>query len=1307
MKKLFYLLLVIVSFCSITKSSNAQIVINEVQPDAGNNDGSGGEWLELKNTGAASVDLSCWAVSNGGNMEVLIPNGLILPAGGHLLIARSSLSMCGTCDYPSLNTMFTLNANGFGPGSGAYANTILLNTDPSASGGCGCMQGAGALNNSPLGDRIVVFNELGAVQDAVMFGLGDNYGTGALVSNLSNSSCPLTINTIPATTDPIYTGKTVCNDISGCNSSYSRLPDGNNTVTWSQTGNLACTGCITSCGANTNTASTDQPTPGLNNSTVAFTSTFNSNPVNTIVTNLTVCGAAPLTFTYEVNNFTNTALTAIQAATGNLGSYTRTNGGAATNFTTANFNIATGITTLSSNVIPNTGYNSYEFVWGDGITSASGPGSTSLNTPNNLSSTAKECFTYRRVNVTREDVLTGAPTITCTTPGSITVGGMTGTNIQYTLQKQTVAAGPFTTIVNAQSGNSFSGIIDDNADPLLPNYQVVITSINTVCPNPAAIIGVVPTSCLGNPPCPVYVIAGAGAPTFTPPAPATVCKGDAINFTVDINGTCANGQVEIMYDYNTAFDPYAAGTSLGITNTTVGIAPAGVLNPKVYISEFQPRPCNVSPCFGDAQNPNSGEFVELYNPGPGVADIGGYVVSDGDWAATIPAGTLLAANDYYVISGGGLFCYSGVTPDLNIETCNCTTLNLGGQDIMNLTNSAEQVALFSCSGTFLDGVLWGGGQSLPTVGQTAPATGCNNYIPSKNVDLPAAASFNNSGGSFSGAVGGRQRNAAGAFTINSNNLCTAATFTGTPGAINTGLATMWDGSTVIAGTSCPAPPVSANISITMPDTCNTAGPIDITLKAIFKPAPSAPCLPAAVTALATYTIPSCPMITLTGGGDFCIPDPIPLTLTSSTPLIGNYDINLSNGVNTVTLSNQTGAGPFLTNVLFDGIWQITSITPAVGNTNCEPDFQGSAEVVYVAKPVVNSVPLTTNACYGINFDLSSLHSLITTTPASNNFVWYDVPAGGTPISTLLNITAPVTLYVAASSGLPANCEGLRVPINIGVDPIPNIPTITCSGNSITFVQPSPACIPANCSGLEYSANGINWSAGPTFTAADPGFLGFGSPTNYTLYMRNTGNNQCFNYVTYISSCINFPLPSFIKNFYGKVENEKQVNLIWDIVNEYFVDKYEVEKSRDGLNFEKIGEEKAIATNQSEEIQYNKIDYNPYYGKNYYRLKVLDIDGQYTYSKIILVQFGKGKTALQAIYPNPATDVLYLDISLLSKENITLEILNPLGQTIYNAKKLLDAGSNTISLNTSFLANGNYTIRLKTKTESITQQFIKH
>lgn len=72
------------------------------------------------------------------------------------------------------------------------------------------------------------------------------------------------------------------------------------------------------------------------------------------------------------------------------------------------------------------------------------------------------------------------------------------------------------------------------------------------------------------------------------------------------------------------------------------------------------------------------EFIELLNFGPGPMDIGCYIVTNGQYAVTIPPNTVLDPGQYYVLSGQDALSQgcgnvdSAVNVDLNWNTCNCT-----------------------------------------------------------------------------------------------------------------------------------------------------------------------------------------------------------------------------------------------------------------------------------------------------------------------------------------------------------------------------------------------------------------------------------------------------------------------------------------------------------------------------------------------------------------------------------------------------------------------------------------------------------
>ncbi|MDQ2753903.1 MAG: T9SS type A sorting domain-containing protein, partial [Bacteroidota bacterium] len=117
-------------------------------------------------------------------------------------------------------------------------------------------------------------------------------------------------------------------------------------------------------------------------------------------------------------------------------------------------------------------------------------------------------------------------------------------------------------------------------------------------------------------------------------------------------------------------------------------------------------------------------------------------------------------------------------------------------------------------------------------------------------------------------------------------------------------------------------------------------------------------------------------------------------------------------------------------------------------------------------------------------------------------------------------------------------------------------------------------------------------------------------------------------------------------------------------------------------------------------QYSYNDNSPLKGANYYRLRIVDGDGRFVYSKTITVNFNG--TSLFALYPNPAVDVVHLRFSLASSATITVFDMN--GKALM--QKTISGGSSSQNINVSALAAGIYTVVLQQKDQKQTLRFEK-
>ena len=96
-----------------------------------------------------------------------------------------------------------------------------------------------------------------------------------------------------------------------------------------------------------------------------------------------------------------------------------------------------------------------------------------------------------------------------------------------------------------------------------------------------------------------------------------------------------------------------------------------------------------------------------------------------------------------------------------------------------------------------------------------------------------------------------------------------------------------------------------------------------------------------------------------------------------------------------------------------------------------------------------------------------------------------------------------------------------------------------------------------------------------------------------------------------------------------------IQLLWATSQEINTKQFEIEKSTDGIHFTGISKV-ASSGNSSIVHNYNLIDTKPVNGLNYYRLKTVDISGNFSYSNIVKINYGLKNIS---IFPNPAIDMV--------------------------------------------------------------------
>jgi hypothetical protein len=200
-------------------------------------------------------------------------------------------------------------------------------------------------------------------------------------------------------------------------------------------------------------------------------------------------------------------------------------------------------------------------------------------------------------------------------------------------------------------------------------------------------------------------------------------------------------------------------------------------------------------------------------------------------------------------------------------------------------------------------------------------------------------------------------------------------------------------------------------------------------------------------------------------------------------------------------------------------------------------------------------------------------------------------------------------------------------------------------------------------------------------------VGSNSGTISVAAKNNCGTGVARSLALTIGSVLPVTLTQFNGNLIGGV-----VELTWQTSNEINLKSFVVEKSLDGNNFNSIGEVSAKGSNGSS-VNYNFYDRDAPSDVSFYRLKLVDNDGHFSYSTIVKITGSKEKMNTR-FYPNPTTTDLNIEIYSNNKKKISIDLFDFSGRMIMHKIADLREGINQQKLFLAPLASGTYFIELR-------------
>ncbi len=169
-----------------------------------------------------------------------------------------------------------------------------------------------------------------------------------------------------------------------------------------------------------------------------------------------------------------------------------------------------------------------------------------------------------------------------------------------------------------------------------------------------------------------------------------------------------------------------------------------------------------------------------------------------------------------------------------------------------------------------------------------------------------------------------------------------------------------------------------------------------------------------------------------------------------------------------------------------------------------------------------------------------------------------------------------------------------------------------------------------------------------------------------------------------------PVAVSIMNFSG-TRDRNLSKLRWTTANEQACDVYEIERSTDGMNFEKIG---SVTGNPGYNNHYNYED-NIAGSALYYRIKVNSISGNILYSNVVLLKSVNMNLKEIRLMQNPVTgNTIQLQTNMQETGELIFVLNDLSGKKIMSQTKIINVGINQLNLSLpTTCRNGIYVLRI--------------
>jgi hypothetical protein len=255
------------------------------------------------------------------------------------------------------------------------------------------------------------------------------------------------------------------------------------------------------------------------------------------------------------------------------------------------------------------------------------------------------------------------------------------------------------------------------------------------------------------------------------------------------------------------------------------------------------------------------------------------------------------------------------------------------------------------------------------------------------------------------------------------------------------------------------------------------------------------------------------------------------------------------------------------------------------------------------------------------------------------------------------------------------------------------------------------CLTSVCCG---ACNGYSQGQWTLYTLALPAAFDNNPNVRVGFHWRNNGNGSGTDPSAAIddiriTSTISLPLT--LLEFTCAKQN-KGVKLKWTTASEINFSRFDVERSTDGLSFKAISSVPGKGLGEGKNT-YNSDDNSMLQDVCYYRLKMIDRNGSYTYSKIISANGDVfGGNGISLISNSINNDVMKVILNSSHDGAVTLNIFDTHGKLLVNLKdQKVKQGNNILNVDVNSLQGSMYILKItngkdNTSSSAITEKFVR-